>query len=282
MIVIRKIEHLRSVIDFQRERGKSIGIVPTMGFLHEGHASLIEASAAGKNFTIVSIYVNPTQFGVGEDLDSYPKDIESDMEVVKASGGDVIFAPTDSEMYPKGYSSFVNVEGSLTKGLCGASRDGHFRGVATIVSKLFNITQADYAYFGQKDAQQVAVITQMVKDLNFRIKIVPCPIVREESGLALSSRNAYLSETEKKDALVLSRSLALAKKVFDAGERDADLIKRKMKELINEVDYAEIDYIEIVDALSLENVTRIENDILIAVAVKVGKPRLIDNMTLRV
>jgi pantoate--beta-alanine ligase len=230
---------------------------------------------------VVSIYVNPTQFGAGEDLDSYPKSMERDIEVVKESGGDVIFAPEDGEMYPKGYSTYVNVEGSLTKGLCGASRDGHFRGVATIVSKLFNIAGPDRAYFGQKDAQQVAVITQMAKDMNLRVEVVPCPIVREDSGLALSSRNAYLTESQKHDALVLNKSLKLAEKLFLAGERDADLIKIKMKELITTADCAEIDYIEIVDALSLENVKRIESDVLIALAVKIGKPRLIDNMTLK-
>jgi pantoate--beta-alanine ligase len=253
-----------------------------MGFLHEGHMSLVRAAKIDNDFVVASIFVNPTQFGEGEDLDAYPSDLEGDQNKLISEGVDVLFYPTVEEMYPEGYSTYVNVEGGMTGVLCGSSRPGHFRGVSTIVTKLFNMVAPDRAYFGQKDAQQVSVIERMVKDLNMDLEIIPCPIFREEDGLAMSSRNTYLSVIQREDALVLSKSLFEARDKIIAGERNSDTIIKAIVDKISSVDYAIIDYIEIVNALTLDRIDQIEGDILIAIAVKVGKPRLIDNLRLEV
>ncbi len=231
---------------------------------------------------VASVFVNPTQFGPEEDLEAYPRDIERDKDVMESAGVDYVFYPTVEEMYPQGFSTYVNVEGSLTSRMCGASREGHFRGVATVLSKLFNICVPDRAYFGMKDAQQVSVVQRMVEDMNFDLDIVPCPIVREPDGLALSSRNTYLDAQQRKDALILSKSLGRAREMIDGGEREVAAIYAEMKRMINTIEYMKIDYIEILDAKSLEPLQTLEGDVLIALAVWVGKPKLLDNIRLEV
>lgn len=280
MRILNTITEVKEFVNSKKSEGKTIGLVPTMGYLHEGHASLIKKSASENDTTIVSVFVNPTQFGPNEDLDKYPRDIENDMAVAENAGAEVIFHPAPSEMYPSGYSSYVNVE-NLTSNLCGKSRPTHFRGVTTVVSKLFNITQADKAYFGQKDAQQLAVIKRMVKDLNFNIEIVPCPIIREESGLAKSSRNVYLSNEEKEQALVLNRSLKEAERLFAEGERSAGVIIKKIRDIIESSPLAKIDYVEITDFETIQPIAEINCEALVALAVKFGNTRLIDNTILR-
>lgn len=280
MKILRTVSEVHEFIKEQKSANKTIGLVPTMGYLHEGHVSLIEKSVSQNDVTIVSIFVNPTQFGPSEDLEKYPRDLERDEKTAEKAGADAIFHPTPSEMYPSGYSSYVNVE-NLTKELCGKSRPTHFRGVATVVSKLFNITQADRAYFGQKDAQQLAVIKRMVLDLNFNIEIIPCPIIREESGLAKSSRNVYLNDKERKQALVLNRSLKRAEELFESGERNADILKKEIIEIINSAPLSDIDYVEIVDFETIQPINEIKGETLIALAVRFGGTRLIDNTILR-
>lgn len=275
-------QDLRSHLKEFKKNGKSVGFIPTMGFLHEGHLSLMKRARQENDIVVASVFVNPTQFGPGEDLDAYPRDIERDKALMESVGVDYVFFPTVEEMYPKGYSTYVNVEGSIPKRLCGASREGHFKGVASVVTKLFHLCIPDRAYFGMKDAQQVAVIERMVEDLNFDIEIVPCPIVREADGLAMSSRNTYLTAEQRQDALVLSRSLKRAQEMIQEGIRDAGEIHAEMKAMVESVSSSKVDYIEIVDARSLEPVQALEGDILIALAVWVGKPRLIDNIRLEV
>lgn len=282
MKIIGSVKELRDLIKSEKKSGKSVGFVPTMGFLHEGHMSLVRAAKEANDFLVVSIFVNPTQFGENEDLDAYPKDLDGDQNKLVNEGVDLLFYPTVDEMYPSGYSTYVDVEGAMTGVLCGSSRPGHFRGVATIVTKLFNMVAPDRAYFGQKDAQQVSVIERMVIDLNMDLEIVPCPIFREEDGLAMSSRNTYLSKEERQDALVLSQSLFEARNWIEEGQRDSNKIIKGIVDKISSVDYAIIDYVEIVDALTLNRIDTIKGDILIALAVKIGKPRLIDNLRLEV
>ena len=282
MKIIHSVEALRQAVKAEKKAGKSVGFVPTMGFLHDGHMSLVKAAKKDNEFVVASIFVNPTQFGENEDLDAYPKDLEGDQNKLEHEGVDILFYPTAEEMYPQGYSTYVTVEGTMTGVLCGSSRPGHFRGVATIVTKLFNMVAPDRAYFGQKDAQQVSVIERMAKDLNMDLEIIPCPIHREADGLAMSSRNTYLSEKERKDALVLSQSLFEAKETILSGEKTASKIIQGIIDKISTVDYAIIDYVEIVDALTLNKIDKLKGDILIAIAVKVGKPRLIDNLRLEV
>jgi pantoate--beta-alanine ligase len=262
--------------------GKTIGYVPTMGFLHEGHLSLIKKAREENDVVVVSIFVNPTQFGPSEDLDSYPRDLERDKSLCENQKVDIIFAPENSEMYGEGFSTYVETFGNITKKLCGASREGHFRGVTSVLTKFFNILGPDRAYFGQKDAQQVAVVKKMVKEMNFPLEIISCPIVREKDGLALSSRNTYLTETERKDALILSKSLYEAKNLIENGEKSAKKIKNFIIDRINTVSYAKIDYVELVDSLTLDDIEEISGNVLIALAVKFGKPRLIDNVTVEV
>lgn len=275
-MLVKEIKELRTLIKGWKREGLSVGFVPTMGALHEGHESLIKRAVAENDRVVVSVFVNPTQFGPNEDFDAYPRDINKDLNLCMNAGAAVVFNPEPSEMYFDNKSTIVSVS-NLTSVLCGAKRPGHFDGVCLVVSKLFNIVTPDRAYFGQKDAQQVAVLKRMVRDLNIDIEIIPCPIIREEDGLAKSSRNTYLSKEERKAALVLSRSLNLAKELFNGGERSAAKIKEAMIEEINKEPLAKIDYVEIVDSDSLENVENIEKSILIPIAVYIGKTRLIDN-----
>ena len=271
------VKDVRAFIKEARLNAQTVGLVPTMGFLHEGHLSLIETAKKENDFVVVSIFVNPTQFGPNEDFASYPRNFERDKALCESKGTDLVFYPTPEIMYPENFSTYINVE-NLTEGLCGASRPGHFKGVATVVAKLFNIVQPDRAYFGQKDAQQVAVLKQMTKDLNFDIDIVSCPIIREADGLALSSRNTYLVGDERKAALVLSKSLNLAKKMIEGGEKSSETIYKAIEKLISSEPSAKIEYIEILNSETLKAVKELSGYILIALAVRIGKPRLIDNM----
>lgn len=259
-----------------KAEGLSIGFVPTMGYLHEGHGSLIKAARAGNDKVVVSIFVNPMQFGPKEDLASYPRDLEKDSALCESLGADLIFHPEPSEMYHDNFSSYVDMTG-LTEELCGLSRAGHFRGVCTVVNKLFNIVQPDRAYFGQKDAQQLAVIKHMVEDLNMNLEIIGCPIIREEDGLAKSSRNTYLSAEERKAALVLSRSINLGRKMVEDGETDTAVIIKAMTDLINEEPMARIDYVKAVDGLTISQIDKVQKPMLVAIAVYFGTTRLIDN-----
>lgn len=279
-MIIETIKELRSLVGSYKREGKTIGFVPTMGFLHEGHLSLIRRAKTDNDIVVVSDFVNPTQFAPNEDFDSYPRDIERDEQLAKSAGADIIFYPSVSEMYPKGSSTFVEVEGDITKVLCGASRPSHFRGVTTVVAMLFNIVKAHKAYFGQKDAQQAAVLIQMVRDMHMDIELIICPIVREEDGLAMSSRNTYLSDEERKQALILSQALNVAKAAFDGGENSIASLKEIITNKINEMPLANIDYVSIYEYPSLKVINNIEEKAIAAVAVKFGKTRLIDNIIL--
>lgn len=279
-MIIETIKELRSLVGSYKKEGKTIGFVPTMGFLHEGHLSLIRRAKADNDIVVVSDFVNPTQFAPNEDFDSYPRDIERDEQLAKSAGADIIFYPSVSEMYPEGSSTFVEVEGDITKVLCGASRPSHFRGVTTVVAMLFNIVKAHKAYFGQKDAQQAAVLIQMVRDMHMDIELIVCPIVREEDGLAMSSRNTYLSDEERKQALILSQALNVVKAAFDGGENSIASLKEIITNKINEMPLANIDYVSIYEYPSLKVINNIEEKAIAAVAVKFGKTRLIDNIIL--
>ncbi len=261
-----------------RLRG-SVGLVPTMGFLHAGHMALVSRARAENHVVVVTIFVNPTQFGPNEDLATYPRDLDRDLALLQQAGVDLVFIPDASEMYPEGFSSYVTVEG-LSERLEGASRPGHFRGVATVVAKLFNIVPADHAYFGQKDAQQVVVIKRMVRDLNFRHEIVVVPTVRVEDGLALSSRNVYLNGEEQQAALALSRGLFLARDLYQAGERDAETLRSAVRRVLAAEPLARTDYVTVSDAETLEELDRIDRPALVAVAASIGRTRLIDNVPL--
>ena len=280
MQVIKQIEQLKQVVRDGKRQGKTVGLVPTMGYLHEGHLTLMRRARQEQGLVIATLFVNPLQFGPQEDYADYPRDLARDCELAESTGIDVLFAPAVDEMYPAGNGktlTFVDVE-KITASLCGASRPGHFRGVATVVTKLFNIAEADVAYFGQKDAQQVAVIRRMAEDLNMNVKIVAVPIVRESDGLAMSSRNKYLDSAQRQAALVLSRSLERAAALLAAGERDSSLIVATVRDLISQEPLAEIDYVSLVDPLTMEALDRVETRALLALAVKFGKTRLIDNM----
>ena len=276
MQIVKTIEEVRAIVRAWREAGLSVGLVPTMGFLHEGHQSLIARSVADNDRTVVSVFVNPIQFGPTEDLEAYPRDIERDKALVEATGGDLIFNPEPEEMYPPHFTTFVDTT-ETTELLCGARRAGHFHGVCTVVSKLFNIVGPDRAYFGQKDAQQLATVRRFVRDLNFNIEIVACPIVREEDGLAKSSRNTYLSTEERKAALVLSRSLRQAQAAVENGERRAKAVTNIIADSLKQEPLARVDYIEVVDLDNVQRVEKIEENTLVAIAVYIGKTRLIDN-----
>lgn len=276
MKIVETVAEVRAQVQAWRKEGLSVGLVPTMGYLHEGHQSLIDRAVADNDRVVVSVFVNPMQFGVGEDLESYPRDMERDAAICEKAGASLIFHPEPSEMYPKDFSSFVDMS-TLTDGLCGKSRPIHFRGVCTVVSKLFNIVTPDRAYFGQKDAQQLAVIRHMVSDLSYGIEIVGCPIVREEDGLAKSSRNTYLNPEERQAALVLSRSLAAGRKLLENGETSAERIRQEITRQIQTEALAKIDYVEVVDWRNLEPVEVINGPVLVAIAVYIGKTRLIDN-----
>lgn len=281
MEIIRSVEEMAAKLKEIKAQNKSIGFVPTMGYLHQGHKSLIDAARKENDYIAVSIFVNPTQFGKNEDLDKYPRNEAGDCEMCEKAGCDVVFIPQAHDMYGDNYNTYVDVLG-LTEGLCGASRPGHFRGVCTVVLKLFNIVKPNRAYFGQKDAQQLAVIRRMVKDLNLEVDIIACPIIREADGLALSSRNTYLSADERQQALVLSKALKKAMEMIKNGARDVMAIKKEMISMIDSVSASEIDYIEFVDNASLKQVEILEGVVLIALAVKIGKTRLIDNMVVEI
>ena len=276
MNISGSINEVRQIVKKWRKEGLTVGLVPTMGYLHEGHKSLIDKAVKENDRVVVSVFVNPIQFGPTEDLASYPRDLERDAKLCEEAGANLIFHPEKEEMYFDDFSSFVEVQG-VSKGLCGKSRPIHFRGVCTVVTKLFNIVKPDRAYFGQKDAQQLAVVKRMVRDLNMDIEIVGCPIIREEDGLAKSSRNTYLSAEERKAAFILSKSLKLGKEAIEKGERDSKKIIDIITNNINTEKLAKIDYVEIVDPLSIENIDKIENSALVAMAVYIGKTRLIDN-----
>ncbi len=277
--VAEKIEDVRAVVTVARAEGKTIGFVPTMGALHAGHASLIRASRARTDFTVVSIFVNPTQFGPNEDFSRYPRTFDADRELCGAVGADLIFAPSKDEMYPEGFCTWVDVQG-LGDHLCGASRPGHFRGVATVVLKLFNIVLPDVAFFGQKDAQQARILQKMAEDLNLLVRVEVVPTVREPDGLAMSSRNRYLDPAQRKNAVVLFRALEKARERVSGGERDAGRIEALLAEEVASTPGARLDYARIVDALTLQPVATIERPALAAMAVFFGTTRLIDNTTL--
>ena len=284
MKLCKTVAELREEITLAKAAGKTIGLVPTMGALHEGHASLIKAAAMENELVVVSVFVNPTQFGPNEDLDAYPRTLEADCKLAEGMSADIVFAPTPAEMYPSEDMTWVEVTGDITKVLCGRTRPIHFRGVTTVVSKLFNLAQPDHAYFGQKDAQQAEVIKRMVKDLFFNVQLRIMPIVREADGLAKSSRNTYLSKAERAAAVVLSSSLETAQTLFDAGERDSKKLVDGVKKLIGDEPMADIDYVEMYALPGLKPVPEVltEGQYLLAVAVKFGSTRLIDNVILEV
>lgn len=275
MKIVETVKEVREQVKEWKKQGLTVGFVPTMGYLHEGHKSLMDAARKDNDKVVVSIFVNPMQFGPTEDLATYPRDLDHDAALCESAGVDLIFHPEAEEMYEKDFCSFVDMTG-LTEGLCGKTRPIHFRGVCTVVNKLFNIVTPDHAYFGQKDGQQLAVIKRMVRDLNMDIEIVGCPIVREEDGLAKSSRNTYLSPEERKAALILSKTVALGKELAKT-EKDANKVVEAMKKNIETEPLAKIDYVEAVDALSMAPVEKLEGTCMLAMAVYIGKTRLIDN-----
>ena len=280
MKIFRTVKEMQEFALRLKQEGRRIGLVPTMGALHEGHLTLMRAAKEATDFVIASVFVNPTQFGPNEDFDAYPRRFEEDCRKLESVGVDAVFHPQAADMYPQGFCTYVNVDGDITHKLCGAQRPIHFRGVATVVTKLFNITQADEAFFGQKDAQQVVVVCRFVQDLNLPVHINMVPIVREESGLARSSRNVYLSPEEKTAALVLSRSLRLAKDAYEKGERNAVVLKALVTKEIAREPLAAIDYVDLFSFPALEAIETVDEKSLLALAVRIGKTRLIDNIIL--
>jgi pantoate--beta-alanine ligase len=276
MQIAEKIQEVRDQVKAWKKEGYTVGLVPTMGYLHEGHGSLITRARQENDRVVVSIFVNPMQFGPGEDLESYPRDLEKDSAYCQSLGADLIFHPEPEEMYSEGFCSYVDMS-VLTEELCGLSRPVHFRGVCTVVNKLFNIVQPDRAYFGQKDAQQLAVIRRMVQDLNMDLEVIGCPIVREADGLAKSSRNTYLSAEERQAALVLSKAVALGQELVASGEQDTKKILDPMKALIEKEPLARIDYVKAVDGLTMQQIDKVKKPMLVALADFIGKTRLIDN-----
>lgn len=276
MKVAETVKEVREQVKAWRREGLSVGLVPTMGYLHEGHKSLIDKAVEENDRVVVSVFVNPIQFGPSEDLASYPRDLERDAKLCEEAGANLVFHPADEEMYFDDFCTYVDMD-DLTKGLCGKTRPTHFRGVCTVVSKLFHIVVPDRAYFGQKDAQQLAVIRRMVRDLNFDLEIVGCPIVREADGLAKSSRNTYLSEEERKAAVILHKGLSEGEKMVKSGEKDVDKIVEAIRKIIENEPLAKIDYVEMVDWDTLMPIEQIAGEVLTAVAVYIGKTRLIDN-----
>lgn len=281
MRIVSTVEEVREQVKEWRAEGFSVGLVPTMGYLHEGHKSLIDKAVRQNDKVVVSVFVNPIQFGPTEDLATYPRDIERDAALCENAGAALIFHPEKENMYFDDFCTYVDMD-NLTKGLCGKSRPTHFRGVCTVVSKLFNIVQPDRAYFGQKDAQQLAVVRRMVRDLNFDLEIIGCPIIREKDGLAKSSRNTYLSSEERKAAVVLHKSLEKGERMLRGGEKDAEKIKQAIREVILAEPLAKIDYVEVVDFDTLESVETADGEVLTAIAVYIGKTRLIDNVIVTV
>jgi pantoate--beta-alanine ligase len=279
MEIIREIPAMKAWVRDIKRKGETICLVPTMGYLHEGHLDLMRMGRPLADHLVISIFVNPTQFGAGEDLDKYPRDLPRDTEMAGSVGVECIFFPSPAAMYPQGYCTYVDVE-DITEGLCGASRPGHFRGVATVVAKLFNIVEPDISIFGEKDYQQLAVLRKMAEDLNMNVQVLAHPTVREEDGLAMSSRNKYLSAEQRKNALVLSRALAMARRRVEQGERSAEAIKAEAAQMIAQVPECTLDYVEIVDPVLLRPLERIEQRAVMALAVRVGVTRLIDNTAL--
>ena len=279
MRVIESVKEMQTHCESLRSNGKRISFVPTMGYFHEGHLSLMRVARQAADHVVVSIYVNPTQFGPKEDFSKYPRNFERDAQMAQSVGVDIIFFPPNQDMYPDSYQTYVDVE-EVTKNLCGMSRPGHFRGVTTVCCKLFNIVKPHSAFFGKKDFQQLAAIRRMVMDLNLDLEIIGLPTFREPDGLAMSSRNVYLSEEERVSALTLVGSLKLAQKLYAAGERDAGVMIKQAEQLIKSAEFTDIDYIKICDSTTLEDVIRIKGEAAMVLAVKVGKTRLIDNSVL--
>ena len=276
MKIVSTVEQVREEVKKWRQQGLTVGLVPTMGYLHEGHKSLIDKAVAQNDKVVVSVFVNPIQFGPTEDLATYPRDLERDAALCEDAGASLIFHPEKEDMYFDDFCTYIDMDG-LTKGLCGKTRPIHFRGVCTVVGKLFNIVHPDRAYFGQKDAQQLAVVRRMVRDLDFDLEIVGCPIIREEDGLAKSSRNTYLSEEERKAAVILHKGLVKGEEMVSAGEKDVKKVLDAITEIIESEPLARIDYVEAVDFDNIETIDTIEGSVLVAVAVYIGKTRLIDN-----
>lgn len=276
MKIVSTVEQVREEVKKWRQQGLTVGLVPTMGYLHEGHKSLIDKAVAQNDKVVVSVFVNPIQFGPTEDLATYPRDLERDAALCEDAGAALIFHPEKEDMYFDDFCTYIDMDG-LTKGLCGKTRPIHFRGVCTVVGKLFNIVHPDRAYFGQKDAQQLAVVRRMVRDLNFDLEIVGCPIIREEDGLAKSSRNTYLSGEERKAAVILHKGLVKGEEMVSAGEKDVKKVLDAITEIIESEPLARIDYVEAVDFDNIETIDTIEGSVLVAVAVYIGKTRLIDN-----
>lgn len=276
MKVTGSIKEVRSLVKEWKREGLTVGLVPTMGYLHEGHKSLIDRAVKENDRVVVSVFVNPIQFGPSEDLESYPRDLERDSALCEEAGASLIFHPEKEEMYFDDFCTSVNMS-VLTENLCGKSRPVHFGGVCTVVSKLFNIVTPDRAYFGQKDAQQLAIIKRMVRDLNIDVEVVGCPIIREKDGLAKSSRNTYLSSEERKAALILNKSLKLGKEAVEAGERNSSKVIEIIKNNLETEKLAEVEYVQVVDGVSMKDVDVIDGSVLVAIAVRIGKTRLIDN-----
>lgn len=280
-MLIHTIKELKAYLADKRNNNKTIGLVPTMGFLHDGHLSLIKKAKVENDVVVVSDFVNPTQFAPNEDFESYPRNIDNDTKMAVAAGADVVFYPTVEEMYPSGSTTFVEVTGNITQVLCGASRPSHFRGVTTVVNMLFNIVQPHRAYFGQKDAQQAAILIKMVKELHISVELITCPIVREKDGLAMSSRNTYLTKDERQQAPILRKALLNAKTAFENGNTDAGELVHIVSQKIGEVPLAKIDYVKIYEYPTLEKIVTIHKPAIVAVAVYFGKTRLIDNILLK-
>ncbi|HCG77284.1 MAG: pantoate--beta-alanine ligase [bacterium (Candidatus Ratteibacteria) CG_4_10_14_3_um_filter_41_18] len=277
MKVIKKSKELQTLIEREKKKGKIIGLVPTMGYLHSGHISLIKRAKKDCGIVVVSIYVNPTQFGPGEDYQRYPRDLERDKKLAKEAGTDILFVPSDEEIYPDSFHTYIQVE-ELSGRLCGVSRPIHFRGVATIVAKLFNIVKPTKAYFGWKDAQQLIILKKMVKDLNMDVEVVGLPTVREKDGLAISSRNKYLSKQERKIAPILYQALVKAKKMVNSGENNSARVLQQAKDLIKKKKGVKIDYLKAINLIDLKDAKKIKKNTLIAIAAWIGKTRLIDNV----
>jgi pantoate--beta-alanine ligase len=277
MKVIKTVAEMKNFVRAVKKTGKTIGLVPTMGALHKGHLTLMKAAKEKCDIVIASVFVNPTQFGPNEDFAAYPREFESDCAKLESVGVDAVFHPEAAELYPSHYTAYVTVDGDITSKLCGARRPGHFRGVATVVTKLFNITEADHAFFGQKDAQQVVIIKRFVRDLNINVAVEMVAIVRDDNGLALSSRNKYLSAAEKEAALVLSASLKAAKEAYTNGEKNVAVLKSLLTKQIQAEPLADIDYVEVYSFPDLEEIETVKGQAIIALAVRFGKTRLIDN-----
>ncbi|MEE1100571.1 MAG: pantoate--beta-alanine ligase [Agathobacter sp.] len=282
MIIAKTIDEVRAQVAEWKKAGLTVGLVPTMGYLHEGHASLVDKAVSMCDKVVASVFVNPTQFGPNEDLATYPRDFDHDCALLEEHKCDMVFHPEVEEMYFEDAATFVEIQSDMPKQLCGKTRPIHFRGVCTVVAKLFNIVTPDKAFFGQKDAQQLAIIRRMVRDMSYGIEIVGCPIIREEDGLAKSSRNTYLNDQERKAALILSKSIFLGQKLVEDGERDANKVVDAMVANINTEPMAKIDYVSAVDGVTMMPVDKIEGCVLVAMAVNIGKTRLIDNFIVEV